>query len=63
MDTYTELTGVRPVDSDTVAEIEKIFTELHIAPSACHGINEPCDRDNQCCTGLHCDLEKNTCVK
>ncbi|MFE4512748.1 hypothetical protein ACFRMQ_00935 [Kitasatospora sp. NPDC056783] len=51
------------MDSETVAEIETIFTELHIAPTACHGINEPCDRDNQCCTGLHCDLEKNTCVK
>lgn len=37
------------LEPELVSEIEDIFTDVYIAPTACQGIGQPCSPTLRCC--------------
>ncbi|MDI5962254.1 hypothetical protein POF50_015270 [Streptomyces sp. SL13] len=54
MVTYLQETRPLSLDTETIAEIEEIFTDGFIAPSACRVQGEGCTGSVGCCPGLVC---------
>lgn len=54
MVTYLPEASSVVLDPETVAEIEEIFTDTYIAPTACRVQGEGCTGSVGCCPGLVC---------
>jgi hypothetical protein len=54
MVTFTEDLTTHHVDAETIEDIQQLFTEVFIAPTACVKAGGACWFDSECCPGMIC---------
>ncbi|MFB7115631.1 Dickkopf N-terminal cysteine-rich domain-containing protein [Streptomyces sp. NPDC056291] len=54
MVTFTDDLTTHQVDAETIADLERQFTEVFVAPTACVNAGGACWFDSECCPGMFC---------